>query len=545
MALAPSHAHVVPPFTILCTFLAVALLFLYRTKATSSKKTELHHQVPPGPAGLPIIGSMHCLVSKRPVFRWIHGLLKDMNTNILCLRFGAVHVVVVACPKIAREVFRKNDAVFASRPLTSATELFSFGYKGSILSPYGEQWKKMRRVITSEILSTSMERRLQRQRAEEADHLIRFIYNQCNTSDSSSVVVNVRHVAQHFCGNMIRRLMFGRRHFSVAAGAAGNGSGPGPEEVEHVDALFTLLSYLYNFSISDYIPAAWTWMIAGLVPDGHKKAAKSVMKTINRLHDPIIQERIHEWDGLRKRGDKREARDFLDVLVSLQDSQGRPFLSFDEIQAQTAEIMYATLDNPSSAVEWALAEMMDKPEVMDKAMNELNTVVGKDRLVQESDIPHLNYLKACIREAFRLHPYHAFNPPHVAMEDTIVSGYLISKGSHVLLSRVGLGRNSDVWDAPLQFRPERHLMMNEHVVLTELDLRFVSFSAGRRGCPGVSLGSSVTMMLFARLLQGFTWTKPPGVRAIKLMESTTSLTLAEPLFLQAQPRLPVHLYASV
>jgi phenylalanine N-monooxygenase len=257
-----------------------------------------------------------------------------MNTNILCLRFGAVHVVVVACPEIAREVFRNNDAVFASRPLTSATELFSFGYKGSILSPHGEQWKKMRRVLTSEILSTSMEKRLQRRRAEEADHLIRFMYNQCNTSDNS--VVNVRHVAQHFCGNMIRRLVFGKRHFSVAADSAGNGSGPGPEEVAHVDALFTLLSYMYSFSVSDYIPAAWTWMIAGLDPDGHKKAAKSVMKTINRLHDPIIQERIHEWDGLRKRGDKREARDFLDVLVSLQDSQGRPFLSFDEIQAQTA-----------------------------------------------------------------------------------------------------------------------------------------------------------------------------------------------------------------
>jgi phenylalanine N-monooxygenase len=215
------------------------------------------------------------------------------------------------------------------------------------------------------------------------------------------------------------------------------------------------------------------------------------------------------------------------------------------------EIMFAIVDNPSNAVEWALAEMMNQPEVMHKAMNELDTMVGKDWLVQESDIPHLNYLKACLREAFRLHPYHAFNPPHVAMEDTVVSGYLIPKGSHVLLSRVGLGRNSSVWDAPLQFRPERHLRMDgkqqsgHHVVLTEPDLRFISFSAGRRGCPGVSLGSSVTVMLFARLLQGFTWTKPPGVRTICLKESTASLALSEPLFLQAQPRLPMHLYASI
>lgn len=214
------------------------------------------------------------------------------------------------------------------------------------------------------------------------------------------------------------------------------------------------------------------------------------------------------------------------------------------------EMMFATIDNPSNAVEWALAEMMNRPEVMQKAMEELDAVVGKDRLVQESDISGLNYLKACVREAFRLHPYHALNLPHVAMEDTVVSGYLVPKGSHVLLSRLALGRNPDVWDAPLRFRPERHLVNdddggdNHHVVLTEPDLRFISFSAGRRGCPGVSLGSSITMMLFARLLQGFAWSKPPGVRAIRLEESSASLALAEPLLLQAQPRLPVHLYAA-
>ncbi|XP_002450980.2 tyrosine N-monooxygenase-like [Sorghum bicolor] len=552
MTPAPSHAYAVALFTVLCTLLCLAL-FLYRVKATSLKKTELH-RLPPGPAGLPVLGSMHGLVLKRPVFRWIHRLLKDMNTNVLCLRFGAVHVVVVACPVVARDVLRKNDAVFASRPLTFASRLFSFGYRCSSLSPYGEQWKKMRRVLTSEILSMSMEQRLKRQRAEEADHLIRFVYNQCNTSanGTNSGIVDVRHVAQHFCGNMVRSLMFGTRHFFAAAvGSGNNGSrSPGPEEVAHVDALFTLLNNVYSFSISDYTPTVWTWIVTALDLDGHKKAAKSVMSTLNRLHDPIIQERIHEWHSLRKHGDNREARDFLDVLVSLEDSQGRPLLSFDEIKAQTAEIMFASVDNPSNAVEWALAEMMNKPEVMHKAVHELNNVVGKDRLVQESDIPQLNYLKACLREAFRLHPYHAFNLPHVAMKDTIVSGYLIPKGCHVLLSRVGLGRNSDAWDAPLQFQPERHLMIDNksehaHVVLTEPDLRFISFSAGRRGCPAVSLASSVTMMLFARLLQGFMWTKPPYVHAIELKESTTSLALAEPLFLQALPRLPMHLYGTV
>jgi tyrosine N-monooxygenase len=83
------------------------------------------------------------------------------------------------------------------------------------------------------------------------------------------------------------------------------------------------------------------------------------------------------------------------------------------------------MDNPSNAVEWALAEMVNKPEMLKKAVEEIDGVVGRDRLVQESDIPRLSYLKACIREAFRLHPIAPFNMPHVALADTTVAGYHI------------------------------------------------------------------------------------------------------------------------
>ncbi|TVU13722.1 hypothetical protein EJB05_37145, partial [Eragrostis curvula] len=546
MALGPGHASLPPTTTIdnalvssssmlavVCSLLALALL--YRTKAPSRINRV---RLPPGPVGLPIIGCMHHVLARRkqPVFRWIHGLLKEMHTSIICLRLGAVHVIVVACPEMAREALRKKDAILASRPTTFSSESFSFGYKGSVLSPHGEQWKKMRRVLTSEVLSPALEHQLQGRRTKEADHIVRFVYNQCSTA-TDIVTVDVRHVAQHFCGNLIRSLMFSKRNFfEQSPGSAG--AGPGPDEVEHVSALFTLVNSAFSFRMSEYFP----WLI-GLDLEGHEKVVRDVMSTLNRLHDPIIEERIHEWSALRRHGDKREVRDFLDVLVSIQDSEGRPLLSLEEIKAQTAEIMFAIVDNPSNAIEWALAEMITKPEVMKKAINELDTIVGKERLVQESDIPHLNYLKACIRESFRMHPYHAFNPPHVAMEDTTIGGYFVPKGSLVLLSRVGLGRNPDIWEDPLEFRPERHLNTS-CVRLTEPDLTFISFSTGRRGCPGVSLGTSTTMMLFARLVQGFTWTKLPTVHKMELKESATNLALAEPLVLQAEPRLPAHLYES-
>lgn len=66
------------------------------------------------------------------------------------------------------------------------------------------------------------------------------------------------------------------------------------------------------------------------------------------------------------------------------------------------------IDNPSNAVEWSMAEMMNEPQILNKDHEELDRVVGRDMLVQESDLPQLNYVKACVKEAFRLHPVAPF-----------------------------------------------------------------------------------------------------------------------------------------
>jgi phenylalanine N-monooxygenase len=201
------------------------------------------------------------------------------------------------------------------------------------------------------------------------------------------------------------------------------------------------------------------------------------------------------------------------------------------------ELFLAGVDNPSHAVECILAEMMNNPNVLQEATNEIDSVVGKERLVDECDIPQLNYLKACIRESIRLHPRVPFNPPHQAMEDTTIAGYYIPKGSHVLLSRLGLGRNPKTWEEPLKFKPERHLTDKcSEVLLTEPELRFITFGSGRRGCIAPILGTNITVILLARLLQGFTWSKPSGVSSISLVESHEGTALDKPLVLHAQPR---------
>lgn len=205
--------------------------------------------------------------------------------------------------------------------------------------------------------------------------------------------------------------------------------------------------------------------------------------------------------------------------------------------------MLATVDNPSNAVEWALAEMLNQPKLMQRAIEELNTVVRINRLVKESNLPRLNYVKACLKEAFRLHPMSPFNIPHVSVSDTIIGQkYFIPKGSVVILSRLGLGRNPRVWEEPMTFKPERHLKEGGgEVVLTDSELHLLSFSIGRRGCPGVKLGSTITIMLLARLLQGFSWSLPPNSPPCE-ESSGCDLFCTLPILAQAEPRLATTMY---
>ncbi|KAK4483059.1 hypothetical protein RD792_010236 [Penstemon davidsonii] len=482
---------------------------------------------------MPIFGCLFQMIKNKPMFRWIDQVMDEMNTEIACIRIGGVHLIPVRSPELAREFLKKQDVIFSSRPYSMSGRISSKGYLTAVLSPLGDQWKKMRRVLATEVLSMAKHRWFHDKRAEEADHLVHYVFNLSQNS-STNGMVNVRNVARHYCGNVIRRLVFNKRFF----GKGMEDGGPGLEEEEHVQGLFTILAYLYGFGIADYIP--WLEVFDF---DGYKRILEKAYENVTKYQDPEIDERVQMWNN----GMKEKEDDILDVLINLKDDSlaNNPFLTIEEIKAQITEIMMATVDNPSNAIEWAIAEMINQPDIFRKAHKELDDVVGRDRLVQESDLYKLNFVKACAREAFRLHPTAPFNVPHVSTKDTIVSGYFIPKDSHVLLSRPGLGRNPRVWNEPLKYMPERHIHDHDDasdVVLVDTELNMFSFSTGRRGCAGVLLGSTMTTMLLARLIHGFTWNAPNGVAKIDLAESKGDLFLAKPLLALAKPRLNASAY---
>ncbi|KAI3964055.1 hypothetical protein MKW92_014298, partial [Papaver armeniacum] len=135
--------------------------------------------------------------------RWILKLMEEMNTEIACIRLGNVHVIPVTSPELAREFFRQNDARFAERPKSMGTEHMTRGYLTTVFTPLGDQWKKMKRMMTSELISPSRLEWLLEKRTEEANNLVYFVYNQCTKkSVSGGGVVDVRLATRQYAGNV-------------------------------------------------------------------------------------------------------------------------------------------------------------------------------------------------------------------------------------------------------------------------------------------------------------------------------------------------------
>lgn len=52
-----------------------------------------------------------------------------------------------------------------------------------------------------------------------------------------------------------------------------------------------------------------------------------------------------------------------------------------------------------------MAELINHPEMLKRLREEIESVVGKMKLIQETDLSNLLYLQAVVKEGLRLHPH--------------------------------------------------------------------------------------------------------------------------------------------
>jgi flavonoid 3'-monooxygenase len=202
----------------------------------------------------------------------------------------------------------------------------------------------------------------------------------------------------------------------------------------------------------------------------------------------------------------------------------------------------AGTDTTSTIVEWSLSELIRHPDILRQAQDELDAVVGRGRLVSESDLPRLTFFNAVIKETFRLHPSTPLSLPRMAAEECEVAGYRIPKGSELLVNVWGIARDPALWPDPLVFRPARFLPGGSHanVDVKGGDFGLIPFGAGRRICAGLSWGLRMVTLTSATLVHAFGLELPAGQSVDKLsMEEAFTLLLqrAVPLMVHLVPRL--------
>jgi cytochrome P450 len=194
----------------------------------------------------------------------------------------------------------------------------------------------------------------------------------------------------------------------------------------------------------------------------------------------------------------------------------------------------AGTDTSAVTTEWALAELINHPNVMAKARQEIDMVIGKGKIVEESNIVNLPYIQAIVKETLRLHP----SGPLVvreSTEDCIIAGYDIPGKTRLFINVWAIGRDSNHWENPLEFWPERFLI-EEGSGKSQLDVRgqhfhLLPFGSGRRSCPGATLALLVVQTTLAAMVQCFEWKVEYGGDGIVDMEEGPGISLprAHPL----------------
>ncbi|OVA17581.1 Cytochrome P450 [Macleaya cordata] len=476
-----------PSSLYLAVVLAVFLVFLLLRRRNKRSPVV---RLPPSPPKIPIIGHLH-LVTDMP-----HHSFSQLSKKlgpIIYLQLGRVPTLVVSSARLAREIMKTQDHVFASRPQIIAGEYLSFGCSDITFSPYGAYWRQARKICVTELLSPKRVSSFQLIRNEEVNRLIEYV------SKLSGSEIDMSEKFFGLANDVLCRVAFGKRFIGE--------SNRLPEILTETQAL------LAGFSIADFYPGLeWVNSVTGL-----KRRLLKNLSDLRSVCDEIIGEHLEKKEKAGG-GDISDREDFVDVLLRVQKGGDLEVpITDDNLKALVLDMFVAGTDTTSATLEWTLTELSRHQTVMKKAQEEVREAVGIKGKVDFNHLPQLNYMRAVIKEALRLHPPVPLLVPRESMEKCKIDGYDIPAKTRVFINTYDIGRDPQSWVNPLEYNPERFMdgsnSSKEIDVKGHQDFDLLPFGGGRRGCPGYSFALATIEIALARLLYHFDWSLPLGVRA--------------------------------
>ncbi|CAL5039590.1 unnamed protein product [Urochloa decumbens] len=303
-------------------------------------------RLPPGPWRLPIIGSLHHLFKSPLIHRALADLARGYNAPVMYLQLGELNAVVISSPDAAREVMKTHDVIFATRPLSAtvrAGSMIADGL-GIAFSPYGERWRQLRKFSTMELLSTKRVRSFRPIREDETARLVTEIAA-CLPGELVNVTVRV---ATLVANSALRAMM-------------GEGFRRREELLECITQAIKIAT------------------------------AQAVQRKLFELVDHAVEQHREHRSGPSAIDSKDE--DMLDVFLRIQE-EGDLGCSLDvgDIKAIIVDLFVGGSEPTATTIQWAMAELMRNPNVMQRAQTELHCALQDKSRVTEDDLGTTDFM---------------------------------------------------------------------------------------------------------------------------------------------------------
>ncbi|KAI4968733.1 hypothetical protein ZWY2020_046063 [Hordeum vulgare] len=319
------------PSTGAATLVLLTLTSLVVLASVLSRKRK-NHRRPPGPWRLPLIGSLHHVLTSQP-----QVALRDLAKKhgpVMYLRFGQMDTVVISSPAAAQEVLQDKDLAFASRPNILVSEIFGYGGRDVALAPYGPYWRTTRKLCTVELLS---ERKV-RQFAPFRD------------SETMSLVENVRAASRGDVPFNLSRLVISCTNTITAKATFGQVC-DGELQDQFIAVTDLAIKAAGGSCVGDLVPSLW--FVDSLT--GLRSRLWRARRQLDAILDKIIAD---------ERSEGQQGDHLLGVMLRIMDEGNLEFpIDMTNIKAIISTMFMAGTETTSAVVEWVMSELMRNPKI--------------------------------------------------------------------------------------------------------------------------------------------------------------------------------------
>ncbi|CAH8344007.1 unnamed protein product [Eruca vesicaria subsp. sativa] len=531
-----------------------ALLFFFLTLflfAFFSKKPK--NELPPSPPSLPVIGYLHLFVliifgenfpqkifTKEVyqkilrqvfykkifslnflfLFASIHKSFQKISSTygrFLHIRILNLRIVLVSSASVIYEIFKAQDINVSYRGDVAIDECMMLGLFGFIRAPCGDYLKFMKKIMMTKMIGPQALERSRGVRELELERFYKNLLDKAIEKQSVDIGEEAIRLVTYTLGKMSMGSVFSQ---------------------DNNEAVSKLCVEFGALSPEFFIAQVFHKMLQKV---GISVLKRNIMDVSNRF-DELLEKILVKYE--EQQLDVHQGNEFMDALLAAsRDEDAEYKITRKHIKGLFTELFFGAGDTSSTTTQWAMAEIINNPNILERLREEIDSVVGKERLIQETDLPKLPYLQAVINESLRLHPVGPVLPREFQQGCT-VGGFYIAEGTILVMNAYDVMRDPDYWEDPNTFKPERFLASSrswQEEKRREHALKFLSFGAGRRRCMGSNLGYTLVGTAIGVMVQHFDWEiKGDEVNMEEASGLRFFLGLAHPLKCTPLPRIINH-----